>query len=504
VKKIKQERVLYIVARIGGWDGIALQATHWLEIFLKMGKEVTLVTGEIEDGGGTLNEYPYNKINIVQIPEMSLAYQGKLYKSSFKGKYHQEEWISTFVEQKAKIKKELQHELEDIGTVFMHNTSIKHMIPSLWAASFELIKEYPERQFITLDADSPYERGEIVEDFAEDVLHILGKPKVWHKKGAARIAQSLKSLQEEVAVLPGPDVAENLFHIVLNTYQEKVGHNIYGIKHENLTAIPDIAPFCPRCVNPKTTKTKKDQLFEVMSKHQVANAKRALNESCAYIVSPVRTVERKKLKEVVFFGKMYEHYLRLQKSKSKVVLVLTHPNGDGQAYYDEVVEYAKKLKVTVVFMGEVLKLRKKTNNDEIVTYEEMMRFLSGIKSVCVVGSAAGGWENGILEATLFQMPACVNPHLPSYSDMTAFGYDYIPGHFTILHDFMSTGMSKSYLKLPSIDTMCSSIYAAMFDQDTRHKSTTHNYKVGFKKQSEESAKKRMEKIMNQTHGHSAK
>jgi len=484
----RRKNLVYFIARIGGWDGIALQAEFWLKAFIKLGYNITLVVGEIEDGPGPINIFPYNKVKIIQNPSLSLAHQGKLYKTSFKRKYNRRKWLELFSSDKKEIKKQLKPLVSDADLVFLHNFSLKHLVPSAWAAFFELMLDFKDKKFISLGADSPYERSELMEDVHPDVLNILRKPRIWAHRSISSIKKSLSDYQQRgIHKLPGPDVLPNLYHIVLNSYQERVGHNIYGIPSTHLTTLPDIGDFSTKPEIPQFSHLEYENFFEFLEENQIVNYQRVVSKDTIFIVSPVRPVPRKKLREVVYISKLFEQYLKSRKLSKRVALVITHPNKDDKAYFKLLKRFASSLKLTIIYLGDHLVLRKDPERQGVYTYEQVMQMFAGLKSISIVGSAEGGWENAILESTAYQIPVCVNPHLPAYQDMNAFGYEYIPIPMIIFSDLKKTfsriGFAKNFLQFPSIDSFYRNIHNAIFTSKSRQHDINHNYKIGYQKQS---------------------
>ena len=84
------QKILYIVSRIGGWDGIAMQAEIWIKELLKHKFNITLLTGKFETGYGLKNTFPYNKIEIITKKRLSLESQSELYEKGFQNKYNRQ------------------------------------------------------------------------------------------------------------------------------------------------------------------------------------------------------------------------------------------------------------------------------------------------------------------------------------------------------------------------------------------------------------------------------
>lgn len=487
----------YFVVRIGGWDGIAMETEIWLDIFLTLGYSINLVVGETETENGPMDVYPYNKVNIITVPELKLDHQKELYEMSFKEEYNQRKWIERFVEDKSRLKNKIRPYIKDSSFVFLHNFSIKHLIPTAWSSMYEMIKEFSNKKFIGIDADSPYERSYLMEKFAPDVLRILGRPKIWYRKSVNNIINRLNTRRTiEYRALPGPDLLPNLIHIVLNEYQRKICRNIYGIPDKLLYVIPDIGNFKQRYTKKRPSQSEMINFFNFLTENQQGEfTKERLNKSdYIYIISPVRPILRKKLLVVSYISKLFECYLKDKKEK-KVVLVVTHPNKDEDGYFKKLKNYTDELELLFVHLGNDIKLRKYKNQKETYTYDEIMNYFSFSDSVCIVASQFGGWENGILESSQHKIPVCVNPLLPAFQDMNALGYNYISAPIMIFSDLLKSGFNVQYLNFPSIDTFFKQINERLYDSIPRNNNIDHNYKVGYKMQSKNAVMPIITKIL---------
>lgn len=492
-----KQQLAYFVARIGGWDGIALQAEHWLDLLLELGYEIKLVTGEVETEPGPLDKHPFSEVDVQVVDDLSLVHQRELYDLSFKKRYNRDSWVDKFIKDKDAIKNVFSEQIKDVEVIMLHNFSIKHLIPSAWAAMYELMLEYPNKKFISIAADSPFERSYIMEKFSKEVLMILKDPSFWYKKNADEIKAKLgENEKNRYVALPGPDRSENLKYIILNTNQKKVFHNIYGIPDEDLIAIPDIGGFEENHVKRRPRKKDFESFFEYLARNQLSkngDKLSKLDESCIYFVSPVRPIRRKKLIEVAYAARLFQEFLHRKRRNNRVVLVITHPNRDEKPYFTEVRRYTKRIGLPFIFLGEEITLRK--SDGKVYTYNEVMNFLSFTKSICIVGSKFGGWENGILEASEHKMPVCVNPLLPSFQDMNALSYNYIPAPIMIFSDITQVKLSEDYLKFPSIQTFYKKVYSRIFDKSVRRSNVNHNYSIGLKKQSKDVAKPILRKVI---------
>ncbi|MFP4189767.1 MAG: hypothetical protein ACLFSL_01880 [Candidatus Woesearchaeota archaeon] len=491
----ENNKITYFVVRIGGWDGIALQAELWLDVLNSMKKRVRLVTGEIETEQGPLDNPPFSDAEIETIPELNIENQKILYNMSFKRRYDREKWVDRFVREKELLKRQFFRHIMSSNTVMLHNFSIKHLIPSAWAAMYELMLEHPEKRFISIAADSPFERSYIMEKFSKEVLVILKDARIWYKKTPRQIKNRLaKNGNNRYIALPGPDRAPNLKYIVLNTNQKKTFHNIYGIPDEDLMVIHDIGNFDDEKVRRKPGKNDFEKFFKYLERNQLTSRQDELNKNDIFLISPVRPIRRKKLIEVAYAARLFQEYTNRKRRTGRVVLVVTHPNRDEKPYFTELKRFTKKFGITFIFLGNEIKLRKDEEN-KIYTYDEVMNHFSYLNSACIIGSEFGGWENGILEATEHKMPVSVNPLLPSFQDMVALGYNYIPAPIMIFSDLIHASLDTDNLKFPSIKTFYDKMYSRIFVKKTRRANVNHNYSIGLRAQSKKAARPMFKKLL---------
>ena len=151
----RNNRVLYLIARIGGWDGISFQSKLWIKMLLSTKKNVTVAAGELDRSPGPLSVHPFSKVRKVTVQEMSLESQSWLFKNSYRDKYDRKAWVRQFVSKREEIKKKLRELCEETDIIMAHNFSIKHLLPAAWAALYELAHEHPDTKFISSDADAP-------------------------------------------------------------------------------------------------------------------------------------------------------------------------------------------------------------------------------------------------------------------------------------------------------------------------------------------------------------
>ena len=474
-------RVLYLITRIGGWDGISIQSKLWIKLLLSLRKKVTIATGKIEEMAGPMDVYPFSRTRNVVIRDMSLGAQSWLFKNSFRGKYERRKWLKRFLKAKNSIKAKLGKLCDENDIIIAHNFSIKHLVPAAWAAVYELASENPDKKFISIDADSPYERGFVISDVNPEVLWIIGNPDLWMGKDIDEIDKSLTSVRgKKLQVLPGPVPLPNIFHVSFNNYQSRVIREIYGINPDNLTVIPDMGEFTgPR----PWRRIASGPVLRMISSCQIVNPRTSVTKDDVFILSPVRPIYRKNLKYIAFLADQFRLYLSENGKKRNVFLVITHPTDkavDNESYWKELKKEVASLDITLVHLGEKLLLRRKKGRKGIL-YTEFMWAISKLNSASIIGSTSGAWENGIVESTEAKLPVSVNPLLPPYQDMVMMGLQYIPCPITRASIMLKRGLGNLvWMNDASIEKFFESLHDMIFDKKKRKRIVENNFSIGKK------------------------
>ncbi|MEA3515478.1 MAG: hypothetical protein U9R34_08425 [Nanoarchaeota archaeon] len=470
------KKVLYIIARAGGWDGCAMQGEIWIEILVKNKYNISLLTGMFEEESD--NFFPYNKINIIKNGDLSLESEANLYHNGFEDKYDRKPWIKAFLKNKGEIKNEIAEYFKSHDIIILHNISLRYLIPSLWAALYELSVEYPEKKIISIEPDSPYERRYLLNKYSSEVLYMLNHPSTWYNKNNRAICSTLNNINKRsLKMLPGPIHRENTYHVVLNAYQYNAHRDIFGIPESNLVKIPDIGRF-----NKKQTKYSEQELLDYFLENQIMCPKKAIMPEDLFFISPVRPVYRKNIKYLIKVMAQFRIYLYDKKGLSpNLFMIITHINKDDKDYFWSLVELAEELDITIIYLGDSLKLRRLRRRN-VKIYDEVLEMLSNRKSICFSASAFGGWENAVVECSEKHIPVFVNPKIPVFGDMVRMGYIYhiIPFiNMPNIKDFPSTKLWESNY---SFELFLENIYSFFYDMSLRKKITDHNYNIGLKYQ----------------------
>ena len=136
--KFNFDSVYWVIARIGGFDGVSLQTLEYIKLLNETGITVRLVTGEKEKAYGPV-DYKNNAISLVKRLGFNHYDSRYLYNHSFINKKSDTKAVkkimlkTVFDKHKKEIKKALEKELskEEKSPVIIHNLlSLRHLHPA--------------------------------------------------------------------------------------------------------------------------------------------------------------------------------------------------------------------------------------------------------------------------------------------------------------------------------------------------------------------------------------
>ena len=197
-----------------------------------------------------------------------------------------------------------------------------------------------------------------------------------------------------------PPILESLRHVVINTaasrqlsYRRGISnviiHNVFDFKNPNN--------------NPKKGKLLRSQL--------------GFTEDDLFVLQPTRVVPRKWIERAV-------DLVSLLGGKS-TRLVVSHESGDeGNTYARRILEYAKRLDVDVIYMGDKIgSLRNfRASCDKAYTIDDVY----DAADLVTYPSAYEGFGNAFVEAVYFKKPIVVNRYSIYVEDIEPCGFEVIP------------------------------------------------------------------------------
>lgn len=445
----KSEQVAYIIARVGGDDGVNTMKNAYIPIINDKGIKVSLIYGK------TCRMHKPDGNERFCIPELSFNHPETewLYNNSFNGVNPHEYW-ERFEVHRRTIEDKLSEPIKEVdGPVICHNVmALRHFHPALASAIYNITMKMQDKNFVNFGPDPTHER-----------LDHLGIQNNISKQALSR-TDSLKRGYE------GPYISDNISHLVLN-HAQKVGYEKYGVDSSSIHVIPDFQ-------KPTNIDAEPDDAFmKYLSVHCIdeMNGKPKFKSVCTdknsyYFMCNVRPIERKKLRYAQVVAKNLQ-----QNSGKHVFFVVTHGYNDDPSYFKETVEFSKKLGLDYIYLSDL-------NGG----YDKFLTQMSGLNSIAFISSGAGAWENAINEAIFAKIPVYVNTGLNSYPHLKEMDMKILSGNQNKVYDMIAKCRPEKLSKIPLLHGLVQDIESVMSDAFVRRDITTHNYKIAKKYLSSES------------------
>lgn len=485
-----------IIMRTGGLDGVALQAREYRHLLNRLDIHVHVMTGRCE----TKFE-PHDPIGHKQTVISRLDFYHKdsrrLFANQFiRGsetedgieKISDSEWIEIFESHKKKIKKSIAKILKDIPyntPVLVYNlVSLRHAHPAAAAAILEIMTDNPTRAFISHSADPDAERPEKIERIKEFVLPYIS------------------SAPPDKPYDGGPYKLDNLYHIVLNPTQRRNFVHKYGVPRNHVFEIPDFLDFVSR--TPPIRMAPRRIFMSFVAERALRSTDKAydyhtipVNKEMVFFLSPVRPVYRKRLKRAMLLAHQYG-----KSRRREVAFVVTHPNTDDKQYFLDTVRFAEQLGLPYYHLGEKFSL---------ATLDTIYENFAALKTIGVIASSAGGWENALNEMARACIPFYMDNKLNSFKPLTeeigvkCHGTDF--GSFThFIHEWTPEELRDADLGGHEEMLAAFKFFDDMLDHDKRYELIRHNYGKAYDYLSHEATIPRLVDGINyiyKRHGHPA-
>ena len=463
-----------ILMRMGGLDGVALQKREYSQLFDSLDISVHAVAGRAEDEFG--GEDPRGHQQTI-VSELDFYHEDslKLFANQFaEGSEREEgeeisdvEWHRLFEQHKRIIKEKIAAVVDSVPDntpVLVYNLlALRHAQPAAAAAMKEIIEENPNRGFLSHAADPDAERPEKIRRIKPHCLPELScNPKGEPYSG-------------------GPYNMNNLYHIVLNPVQYANFIAKYNIPEDHVFEIPDFIHFkskevmmqeAPEAAFLKMLAEKaivpNGDSYEYCSSPLVDEE---TEKETVYFLSPVRPVYRKRVKEAMVVAKQYGVSRGVP-----VAFAVTHPNIDDKAYFQETVEFAAQLGLPYYHFGEGFTLE---------TLDAVYDNMAPMKTVGVVASSAGGWENALNEMAHSCIPFFMSNSLNSYKPITekikmiTHGTDFVPVTSLIENQSIEALITKDFSSEPELTDLFEWI-DALFVPARKSAIISNNYARAYK------------------------
>jgi len=358
------KRIGFISTRIAGTDGVSLETYKWVKVLERNGFECFFFAGKLdtpEDHSLLEPKAHFEHPEIIEINELIF------------GRSKRERWLTEKINF---IAKELKKKLYE----FYENFNIDLIIPEnalaiplnipLGIAITEFIAE-TEIPCIAHHHDFSWERKRFLVNAVQDYILYAFPP-------------NLPSIR----------------HVVINSMASRQLSYQRGVSN---VIIPNVFDFAnpPYEQNPKAAQLREELGF---------------GDDDLFVLQPTRVVPRKWIERSVELVSL----LNIKKRR----LVISHESGDeGDIYQERVKEYAERLGVELIFIGNKIgpmrmfgaKSDREYSIDDAYQAADIVSYPSGYE----------GFGNAFLEAVYFKKPIVVNRYSIFVEDIEPYGFDVI-------------------------------------------------------------------------------
>ena len=358
------KRIGFISTRIAGTDGVSLEIYKWVKVLERNGFECFFFAGQLdtpEDHSLLEPKAHFEHPEIIEINELIF------------GRSKRERWLTEKIHS---IAKELKKKLYE----FYENFNIDLIIPEnalaiplnipLGIAITEFIAE-TEIPCIAHHHDFSWERKRFLVNAVQDYIFYAFPP-------------NLPSIR----------------HVVINSMASRQLSYQRGVSN---VIIPNVFDFAnpPYEQNPKAAQLREELGF---------------SDDDLFVLQPTRVVPRKWIERSVELVSL----LNIKKRR----LVISHESGDeGDIYQERVKEYAERLGVELIFIGNKIgpmrmfgaRSDREYSIDDAYQAADIVSYPSGYE----------GFGNAFLEAVYFKKPIVVNRYSIFVEDIEPYGFDVI-------------------------------------------------------------------------------
>jgi hypothetical protein len=358
------KRIGFISTRIAGTDGVSLETYKWVKVLERNGFECFFFAGQLdtpEDHSLLEPKAHFEHPEIVEINELIF------------GRSKRERWLTEKIHSIAKeLKKKLYefYEKFNIDLIIPENALAIPLNIPLGIAITEFIAE-TEIPCIAHHHDFSWERKRFLVNAVQDYIFYAFPP-------------NLPSIR----------------HVVINSMASRQLSYQRGVSN---VIIPNVFDFAnpPYEQNPKAAQLREELGF---------------SDDDLFVLQPTRVVPRKWIERSVELVSL----LNIKKRR----LVISHESGDeGDIYQERVKEYAERLGVELIFIGNKIgpmrmfgaRSDREYSIDDAYQAADIVSYPSGYE----------GFGNAFLEAVYFKKPIVVNRYSIFVEDIEPYGFDVI-------------------------------------------------------------------------------
>ena len=351
-----------IIGRIGGIDGVALEAEKWIEVFNRLGHTTYIISGQFQ-------ERKINSVTETLVPEMSFFSPESFWEQK-KAFHHPETELKDLLEHIEYYAKTISNQIINWTTKHKINLLVSENASALPAhLSMGLgIKNAAEKlgiPIITHDHDFAWERGK---------RYVSPHPEI-------------TKLINDVFPLRLP----NSYHAVINLHGQKTLKEKFN---RDSIVVPNVMDF--------------DIEFGALNNHNISLKKDlGLAENNIVLSQVTRIVRRKGIDVAINLIN------KLNDKNIKLLITGNHADDEESIYYNELVEQIHNLNLykQVIFADHLI------NNTGINTKIDNMYSLSDTyanSTACTYFSTYEGFGNAFVESILSKTAIFVNNYKPVY------------------------------------------------------------------------------------------
>ena len=380
----KALKIGFIIGRIGGVDGVALEAEKWIEVLKRMGHEVFIISGQFQ-------EWVIDPVHDTLVMEMSFFSP-----ESFWGQK------KAFFHPDANIEELLEH-------IELYSGIISRRIID-WAQEKRLDLLVSENAS-ALPAHLEMGKGVAM------AIETLGLPTITHdhdfawERGDRFISPhpEINKLVENIFPLRLP----NSLHAVINLNAQKTLEERFN---RNSIVVPNVMDF--------------EMNFGKLSKHnQFLRRDLCLSESDKILGQITRIVRRKGIEVAI------DLIHKLQDKNIKLLITGSYKDDAGSLYYNELINQVHELKISnqVIFGSHIIHNKGLVGNGTERKYSLSDAYAHSV--ACTYFSTYEGFGNAFVEAVLAKRPVFVNNYQPVYwPDIGSKGFKTVMIEDNILTD----------------------------------------------------------------------
>ncbi len=359
----QRHRIGFVATRLAGTDGVSLETAKWANVFQKEGCDCYYFAGELDR--------PAERCYLVEEAHFRHPEIRDIYHGCFGVRRRDRDMTQKIYEHKEKLKDELYNFIDrfNIELLVPQNSLTIPLHLPLGIALTEVISE---TQIPTIAHHH---------DFFWERKHFLTNA-VW-----------------EYLNMAFPPHLPSIMHVIINSSADNQLSLRTGISG---TVIPNVMDF----ENPPPPPDE-----------YASDVRQALGieDDELLILQPTRVVQRKGIEHAIEF---------VQRLGMKAKLVISHASGDeGWDYEERIKDYAKNLKVTTLFVSEIINEERGVTADghKIYTLDDIYPYAD----LVTYPSTFEGFGNAFLEAIYYKKPIVVNNYSIYSFDIQPKGFDVI-------------------------------------------------------------------------------